>query len=480
MLITFAALAACSESFSGDHYMKIIIIGCGKVGRTIAEQLDGEGHNITVVDKNPRTVNRLTEHLDIMGVEGDGASRSVLFEAGVENADLVIAVADADELNLYICLLAHCSGAKNTIARVRNPVYHKNITESQSMRKAIGLSLMINPEKIAALEMSRLIRFPSAIEVDSFARGNVELYTLRLAGDHFLVGKKIADIGLLKGDVFKGESRICLVERDDEIIIPGGNFVFAPGDKVSFICTPSKASRIFKKFNKSAPAKAKNVLIIGGSRTAYYLADILIESNINVKIIEKLPERCAELSDLLPEANIIRGDALNEELLDSEGIDKMDAIVTLMHLDEENIMLSLYARQKSDAKCITKIERIVFDNIVDTMPLDSVIRPRELTAESIVRYVRAVKNSEGSNVESLYKLVDGRAEALEFKINSKDSPVVGKQLKTLKFKNNLQIACITRKGKAIIPKGEDTIEPDDLVIVVTTHKGLQKIDDILD
>lgn len=459
--------------------MKIIIVGCGKVGRTISEQLDGEGHSITVVDINPRCVNRLAEHLDVMGVEGDGASRDVLKEAGVENSDLVIAVADADELNLYICLLAHCCGAKNTIARVRNPVYHKNITESQAMRRAIGLSLMINPEKIAALEMSRLIRFPSAIEVDSFARGNVEIYTVKLAADHLLVGKKISEVALFKGDLLKGESRVCIVERDDDVFIPNGNFVFAAGDKVSFICKPSKASWLFKKFNKAASAKAKNVLIIGGSRTAYYLASILTESNINVKIIEKDPARCEELSELIPGALVIRGDALNEELLEAEGIQKMDAIVTLMHMDEENIMLSLYARQKSDAKCITKVERIVFDKIVDTMPLDSVIRPRELTAEAIVRYVRAVKNSEGSAVESLYKLNDGRAEALEFRVTAKESRVISKQLKTLKFKNNLQIACITRRGKVIIPKGEDTIEQDDFVIVVTTQKGLQTIDDVL-
>ena len=459
--------------------MNIVIVGCGKVGRTIAEQLDGEGHSITVVDNNPRCVNRLTEHLDIMGVEGDGASRDILREAGVENADLVIAVADADELNLYICLLAHCCGAKNTIARVRNPIYHKNISESQAMRRSIGLSLMINPEKISALEMSRLIRFPGAIEVDSFARGNVEMYTLKLTSDHFLSGKKISDISLFKEEFLRGGSRICLVERNDEVIIPGGDFVLASGDKVSIICTPARASWLFKKFNKAAAAKAKNVLIIGGSRTAYYLANILIESNINVKIIEKNPKRCDELSELLPEALIVRGDALNEELLDAEGLDKMDAIVTLMHHDEENIMLSLYARQKSEAKCITKVDRIVFDKIVDTMPLDSVIRPRELTAESIVRYVRAVKNSEGSNVESLYKLNDGRAEALEFKVVSKDSPVVSKPLKTLNFRKNLQIACITRRGKVIIPKGEDTIEPDDFVIVVTTHKGLRSIDDVL-
>ena len=459
--------------------MKIIIVGCGKVGRTLAQQLDGEGHSITVVDIDKACVERLSNQLDVMGVEGDGASRDVLKEAGVENADLVIAVADADELNLYICLLAHCCGAKNTIARVRKPVYHKNISESQAMRRAIGLSLMINPEKIAALEMSRLIRFPSAIEVDSFARGNVEMYTIRLAQDSLFAGKKIADMNLLKGDLFKGEARICLVERNDQVFIPGGDFVCAAGDKVSIISTPSKASWLFKKLNKGAAGKAKNVLILGGSRTAYYLAYILIQSNINVKIIEKNPERVGELSDILPDANVIKGDALNEELLESEGISKMDAIVALMSLDEENIMLSLYARQKSDAKCITQVDRIVFDRLVDTMPLDSVIRPRELTAEMIVRYVRAVKNSEGSSVESLYKLNDGKAEALEFKITTKESPVVGKKLKNMTFRENLQIACITRRGRVIIPKGDDTIEQDDQVIVVTTHKGLQRIEDVL-
>ncbi len=459
--------------------MNIIIVGCGKVGRTIAEQLDGEGHNLTVVDVNPRNLARISERLDIMGVEGDGASRDVLRDAGVEHSDLVIAVADADELNMYICLLAHCCGAKNTIARIRKPLYHKNISESSAMRQAIGLSLMINPEKIAALEMSRLIRYPSAIEVDSFARGNVEIYTLKLTAEHFLAGKKIADISLFKGDFLKAASRICLVERDEQVFIPNGNFVCAAGDKVSIITTPSKASWLFKKFNKAAAAKVKNVLIIGGSRTAYYLADTLRENSIDVKIIEKNKERCDELSNLLPGVNIVEGDALNEDLLEAEGLSKMDAVVTLMDLDEENVMLSLYVKQKTDAKCITKIDRIVFDDIVDNMQLDSVIRPRELTAEAIVRYVRAVKNSEGSNVESLYKLNDGRAEALEFKIK-RDTPIISKPLKMLRFKKNMQIACITRRGKVIIPKGEDTIEPEDSVIVVTTVKGLQTIEDVFE
>ncbi|MBQ1546682.1 MAG: Trk system potassium transporter TrkA [Clostridia bacterium] len=459
--------------------MKILIVGCGKVGRTIAEQLDGEGHNITVVDTNSAAVSRVTDHLDVMGIEGDGASRETLEEAGVESADLVIAVADADELNLYICLISHIAGAKNTIARVRKPVYSKDIGENTELRKSIGLSLMINPEKIAAREISRLVRFPAAIEVDSFARGNAELYTLKLPEKHPIIGKKIVDVDTFKADIFRSAARLCIVERGSDVFIPDGNFVCAAGDKVSLICTPSKADSMFKKFNGLAAGGAKNVMIIGGSKTAYYLAEILLDSNCNVKLIEKDTHRAHELSDLLPKANVINEDALNEDMLMREGIEKMEAVVTLMNLDEENIMLSLYVRQNTKAKCITKVERIVFDKIVDTMPLDSVIRPRELTAEAIVRYVRAVKNSEGSNVESLYKLCDGKAEALEFRVTSKNTRIIGHQLQTIKFKKNLQIGCIKRRGRVIIPKGQDTIEPEDFVVVVTTHKGLQRIEDVL-
>lgn len=456
--------------------MKIIIVGCGKVGRTIAEQLNGEKHDITVVDIKESVIIRLADKLDVMGIHGDGSSREILLEAGISTADLLIAVTDADELNLYICLLASCCGGGknriNTIARVRKPVYHKDLQESLSMKEALGLSFVINPEQIAAMEMSRLIRFPSAIEVDSFARETVEIYTFKVQRESALSGKKISDLPLLKGSI-----RICDVERDDNVIIPGGDFVISPNDKVSIVCAPSNATKLFKKLG-SGNLKAKNVMIIGGSRTAYYLADLLTKSGIDVRIIEKSESRCNELSDLLPDAMIIRGDGMNQDLLKAEGLEDMDSVVTLMDLDEENIMLSLYARQRSNAKCITKIDRLVFDNIVDTLPLDSVIRPRELTAESIVRYVRAVKNSEGSNVETLYKLNDGKAEALEFKV-SPDSEVVSKPLSKLEFKDNLQVACITRKGKVIIPKGDDTIEPNDTVIIVTTHKGLQDLDDIL-
>lgn len=453
--------------------MKIIIVGCGKVGRTIAEQLNDEKHDITVIDIKESVITRLTDKLDIMGIDGDGASLATLNEADVSNSDLLIAVTGADELNLYICLLAHCCGAANTIARVRKPVYHRDLQDSYNMTKTLGLSRVINPEKIAASEISRLVSFPSAIEVDSFAGKNVEIYTFKLNPESALVGKKISDISLLKGNI-----RICDVEREDKVYIPGGDFTLCPNDKVSVICTPNIAAKFFKKI-KSSIIKAKDVMIIGGSRTAYYLAEELCGSGINVKIIEKSEARCAELSDLLPDAMIIRGDGMNQDLLRAEGLEKMDAVVTLMDLDEENIMLSLYARQKSGAKCITKIDRIVFDNIVDTLPLDSVIRPRELTAEHIVSYVRAVKNSMGSNVESLYKLNNGKTEALEFKVTS-ESSVISKPLSKLKFKDDLQVACITRKRKIIIPKGDDTIEPGDNVIIVTTHHGLQDLNDILE
>lgn len=453
--------------------MKIIIVGCGKVGRTIAEQLNDEKHDITIIDNRESVINRLSEKLDVMGIDGDGSSRDILQEAGAVTADLLIAVTDADELNLYICLLASCCGTKNTIARVRKPVYHKDLQESESMKSALRISLMINPEKIAALEMSRLIRFPSAIEVDSFARSNVEIYTFKLqSSDSFLVGKKISELPLVKFN-----ARICDIERNGKVIIPSGDFVLAPNDKVSMIGTPTSAAKVFKKVVDGSVG-GKNVMIIGGSRTAYYLADILCKSSIKVKIIEQNEERCNELSDLLPDAMIIKGDGMNQDLLKAEGLEKMDSVVTLMNLDEENIMLSLYIRQRSRAKCITKIDRLVFDDLVDTLPLDSVIRPRELTAESIVRYVRAVKNSMGSNVETLYKLNDGRTEALEFKV-TRDSRVISTPLSKLRFKKDLQVACITRKGRIIIPNGDDVIEPDDTVIIVTTHQGLQDLDDIL-
>lgn len=453
--------------------MKIIIVGCGKVGRTIAEQLNEEKHDITVIDIKESVITRLTDKLDIMGIDGDGASRATLLEADVSNADLIIAVTGADELNLYICLLAHFCGAKNTIARVRKPVYHKDLLECGNLTKSLGLTRLINPEHIAASEISRLVSFPSAIEVDSFAGKSVEIYTFKLNPDSALVGKKISELTLFKGNI-----RICDVERDDKVYIPGGDFTLSPNDKVSVIATPNIATKFFKKI-KSSIIKAKDVMIIGGSRTAFYLAEELCGNGINVKIIEKSEERCAELCDLLPDAMIIRGDGMNQDLLRNEGIEKMDAVVTLMDLDEENIMLSLYARQKGSSKCITKIDRIVFDNIVDTLPLDSVVRPRELTAEHIMSYVRAVKNSEGSNVESLYKLNNGKTEALEFKVTS-ESSVISKPLSKLKFKNDLQVACITRKRKIIIPKGDDTIEPGDNVIIVTTHHGLQDLDDILE
>lgn len=454
-------------------FMKIIIVGCGKVGRTIAEQLNDEKHDITVIDIKESVITRLTDKLDIMGIDGDGASCEILMEAGVSNSDLLIAVTGADELNLYICLLAHICGAIHTIARVRKPVYHRDLQDLGQMKSTLGLSQIINPDQIAASEISRLVRFPSAIEVDSFSNKNVEIYTFMLSRESALVGKKISDLALLKGNI-----RICDVERDDKVVIPGGDFVLSPNDKVSIICTPQNATKFFKKI-KSSIIKAKDVMIIGGSRTAYYLANELSESGVKVKIIEKSEARCAELSDLLPDTMIIRGDGMNEDLLRSEGLEKMDAVVTLMDLDEENIMLSLYARQKSSAKCITKIDRIVFDNIVDTLPLDSVVRPRELTAEYIVSYVRAVRNSEGSNIESLYKLNNGRTEALEFKVTS-DSAVISKPLSQMKFKDNLQVACINRNRKFIIPKGDDTIEPGDNVIIVTTHQGLQDLDDILE
>lgn len=453
--------------------MKIVIIGCGKVGRTIAEQLDNENHDITVIDNNSHVIERLSDKLDVMTIHGEGASLETLREADIQSADLAIAVTDADELNIYLCLLARNAGAKHTIARVRNPIYHKDLKSLPSLKENLSLSMVINPERIAASEMARLIKFPSGVEIDTFTRGSMEIYTFVIKYEHQLASKKLVDLtGWFKDDI-----RICTVERDEKIFIPNGDFMLSIGDKISVICTPAYAPKFFKKINENV-GKAKDVMIIGGSRTAYYLAQQLADSGIGVKIIEKDERRCCELSELLTKANIVHGDGMNKDLLFAEGIERMDAVVTLTNFDEENMMLSLYARRITKGRSIAKVDRIVFDELVDSLDLDSVIRPRELTAEHIVRYVRGLQNSLGSNIETLYRLNDGKTEALEFKVRDEKN-IVSIPLADLKLKPGVNVVCINHRGKNIIPKGNNTIERGDTVIIMTTQMGLKDINDIL-
>lgn len=450
--------------------MKIIVVGCGKVGLTLTEQLNNEGHDITVIDKNADTLKSVTDSIDVMGVEGNGAIYQVQIEAGIKDTDLLIATTDSDELNMLCCLIAKKAGNCHTIARIRNPEY---ANETRYIREELNLSMAINPELAAAKEVSRLIKFPSVIKIDTFAKGRVELMKFLIPENSVLHNIQIFEVATkLKCNVL-----ICAVERGRDVIIPDGNFRLMSGDKISFIAAQGDAMHFLQQIGIVSKA-IKSVMLVGGGKITYYLARMLDEAGIRVKIIEQDLNRCYELSELLPRAMIIHGDGSNQQLLLEEGIGQAEAFAALTGFDEENIMLSLYAATVTKAKLVTKINRIAFEDVIQQLNLGSIIYPKMITADTITQYVRAMQNSMGSNVETLYKIVAGKAEALEFRVG-KDAPMIGIPLEKLNFKNNLLIACINRNGKIITPRGKDTIEVGDTVIVVTTHSGLNDLKDIL-
>ena len=450
--------------------MKIIVVGCGKVGLTLTEQLNNEGHDITVIDKNADTLKSVTDSIDVMGVEGNGAIYQVQIEAGIKDTDLLIATTDSDELNMLCCLIAKKAGNCHTIARIRNPEY---ANETRYIREELNLSMAINPELAAAKEVSRLIKFPSVIKIDTFAKGRVELMKFLIPENSVLHNIQIFEVATkLKCNVL-----ICAVERGHDVIIPDGNFRLMSGDKISFIAAQGDAMHFLQQIGIVSKA-IKSVMLVGGGKITYYLARMLDEAGIRVKIIEQDLNRCYELSELLPRAMIIHGDGSNQQLLLEEGIGQAEAFAALTGFDEENIMLSLYAATVTKAKLVTKINRIAFEDMIQQLNLGSIIYPKMITADTITQYVRAMQNSMGSNVETLYKIVAGKAEALEFRVG-KDAPMIGIPLEKLNFKNNLLIACINRNGKIITPRGKDTIEVGDTVIVVTTHSGLNDLKDIL-
>ncbi len=450
--------------------MQIIIVGCGKVGCVLAKQLSKEKHNITVIDTEYNLVHTVSNSFDVMGIVGNGASNSVQSEADIEHTDLFIAVTGSDELNLLCCVIAKKAGNCSTIARVRNPVY---ITETDFIRQELGLSMIINPEFAAASEMARLLRFPRAIEIDTFAKGRVEMLRFKVPPHSQLYNMALKDCpSLLKSEVL-----ICAVERKENIYIPSGTFIIQEGDILSIIATPRNSSDFFRKIHLETN-QVKSAMIAGGGEISYYLAKLLIPMGIEVKIIEINKKRCNELSELLPEATILHGDASDESLLLEEHIELSESFVALTDIDEENIILSLYAKGKVKSKVVTKINHLNFDGLIHTLDLDSIIYPKHITTESIIQYVRAKNNSIGSNIETLYKLMDDRVEALEFAIND-TTRITGIPLSQLNLKPNLLIGCIHRLGKAIIPGGQDVFQSGDTVIVVTTNTGLQDVHDIL-
>ena len=450
--------------------LRIILVGCGKVGRTLIEQLSKEGHDITIIDKSAQKIQDITNQFDVMGICGNGASFSVQREAGIEDADLIIAVTESDELNLLCCTVAKQVTNCAAIARVRTPDYNDDINY---LREKLGLALVINPELESAKEIARILYLPAALEVNSFAHGQAELVKFKIPQDNLLDGMYLSDIRnkLVYGIL------ICAVERNGEVYIPSGNFQLFSGDIISFVGIRNHTKAFLEAIGFNTK-QVKNCMIIGGGKASFYLAEQLLHAGISTKIIESSLSRCEELSNLLPNAIIINGDGTDEELLKEEGLAEAEAFVPLTGIDEENIMLTLYAKQVSRAKAITKINRITFNSVINQLDLGSVIYPKYITSEAIIAYVRAKKASKDRNIETLYHMFDSKVEAIEF-IVDEESKATNIPLKDLKLKDHLLISFICRNGKVFIPGGNDCIQFGDNVMIVTTHTGFNDLTDIL-
>lgn len=451
--------------------MNIIIVGCGKIGENLAEQLNEPGNNITVVDLLPERVREVAERCDVMGVVGNGATHATQLEAGIKDADLLIAVTGSDELNLLCCLLAKKTGNCRTIARVESPEYN---TEIEYLKKELDLAMIINAKRAAAKEILRVLRFPSAMKIDTFAGGRVELLKFRLPEQSPLVGMSVRDVvSVLHSDVL-----ICTVEREDEAYIAKGDFVFAGKDVISLVASPKNAADFFKKIEYRTHS-VKNALIAGGGQITRYLCEMLEEDGISTTVIEKKEEICQELTVSYPYVNVIHADAGDQETLLEEGVERAGAFVALTNYDEENILLSLLAKRlaKGKGKLVTKINRFDFSDVVAHLDLDTIIYPKNVASDAIVRYVRAMKNTIGSNVETLYNIIMDKIEASEF-IVKEGAPVIGVALMELQLKREVLIASILRGKKVIIPRGHDTIEAGDHVVVVS-RTPLHDISDVL-
>lgn len=453
--------------------MKIIVAGCGKIGAAVVSALVNEGHDVVAVDASSDVINETTNIYDVMAVCGNAADCETLEEARIEDCDVFIAVTGSDELNMLSCFIAKKMGAQHTVARIRNPEY--NDRSLHFMRQQLELSMSINPELLMAQELHNLLKIPSAFKVEYFSRRNLEMIEVRLKKGSALVGKKISKIR----DKEKQNFLIGAVMRDKALIIPDGNFELCEGDTVSVVASPSDMQKLLKSLDMIKKV-VKDVMILGGSRTAFYLAKILSTTGTNVKIIEKNRETCVRLSELLPKTDIIHGDGSHHDILMEEGLRSIDAFVALTGMDEENILTSLFAGEFSVPKIITKINSNELTKMGEKLGLDSVISTKSITADIIIRYARALENSTGSNIETLYKFMDGKAEAIEFNVR-KGSKIIGTPIKNISLKQGILIAGIIRERKtAIIPTGDDIINEGDKVIVLASaaHR-LGDLSDIL-
>lgn len=451
--------------------MKIIVLGAGKVGKTLIKHMSNEDHDIIVVDQNATKVEEVVNQFDVIGVVGNGGSYDILMEAGAQDANLIICVTTSDELNILAGLMAKKMGTKHTIARVRNPDYS---SQRDFMRNQLGFSMIVNPELEAASEIRRVLSFPSAVKVDTFSRGKVELAEFFVEDHSRLNGVELSQLY----KITKTNILVCALSHNEDVIIPDGNYVIKPGDHLYITGTHRDLSRFCLDIGVIT-TRIKNVIIVGGGKIAYYLSKQLSTQGIKVKIIEKDKNRCQVLAEKLPYVTIIHGDGSDDELLNEEGIENTDAVLALTGLDEENIVLSLSAKSLYHKKTIAKVTRMNYAGLSDVLKVDSIVAPKKIVASQIIRYVRAKMNKDNdSSVKTLYKIVDGEVEAIEFKV-TEQFKYLHKTLNEMKIKEHVLVAAIIRENEVIVPKGNTTMELNDYVIIVSRGEIMKSLNDIL-
>ncbi len=451
--------------------MNAIIVGCGKVGSELAKTLVNDGHNVSVIDNSQKSIDQISEDLDVMALLGNGADINILNEAGLKNADIFIAVSTSDELNLLTCLMAKQETHCETIARVRNPLYSK---ETDFIKDRLGLSKIINPEHLAATEIFNLLQFPALSRIDTFENSDVVISTMHVHKDYKLVGKSLMQIRM---EMPGSNALVCAVVRREEVIIPSGQFVIEAEDDITIVATRDEMRR-FLKYEGIPNIPAENIMIAGGGTISYYLVDRLLHRGRRVRVVEKDEKRCNELSEAFPEADIIQGDGTDRRFLMKHGLQAADAFIPLTGIDEENIVIATYAKNSTGAKIITKVTRTDMNDLIQTLNIDSVVFPKLICADIIAQYVRAKDAGAGGNVATLFRYLDNRIEIVEF-IAAADAAILNKPIMELPLKKNLIIAGIIHDGDFTVPSGKNMILEGDSVIIVTTHEGIFSLHDIL-
>lgn len=454
--------------------MRILIVGDGKIGHRLAESLVGEGHEIVIVDRSQEALSKSVDALDALCIEGNGANIPTLIEADAKHADIIVAATGSDETNMVCCLIAKRLGSKFAIARIRDPEYSESL---YLIKRELLIDLAVNPERTTALEISRLLRYPFASKVEIFARGRVEMVEFRAQEGDYVVGKPLRSITQRSTSSGCPQVLFCAIERDGAAIIPGGDFIIRPGDKVHVAADILTITAFFQFLGKNT-LRVKHVMIIGGGRITFYLAKQILALGMEPTIVEVDKERARKLAEQFPQANIICGDGTDQELLDTENVGEMDAFVALTDRDEENLMAAIYAQKQGVRRVVVKINRENYTNMIASMGIDCIVTPKQLACNTMLRYVRGRSNTKGAGVERMYKIVNNQAETIEFSVDA-DAPYLGVPLKELKVASDTLLAVIVRAGRVIVPFGNDYVQMGDSVILLTKKSGVQDLSEVL-